>query len=71
MNAIVRDPLNPSSKWWVGSGEAVFHTEDGGVNWYNFPLGLPNATIQQLTLTPKSRYLYAATYGRGIWRTKV
>jgi photosystem II stability/assembly factor-like uncharacterized protein len=71
MNAIARDPLNPRMRWWVGTGEAVFHTEDGGVNWYNFPLGLPPIPIQQLTLTPISRYLYAATFGRGIWRARV
>ncbi len=36
-------------------------------NWYRLGLGLPNASVNDVTPGPDG-YIYAGTHGRGIWR---
>jgi photosystem II stability/assembly factor-like uncharacterized protein len=71
MGAVVYDPADPDVTWFAGSNETVFLTTDAGANWHAWSFGLPNAPVTGLKLMPKHRYLYASTYGRGIWRSKV
>lgn len=73
INAIARHPDAPKSHWFVGTDLGVFGTNNAGHKWYNMtnPLGLPNVPIMDLKAKPLTRYLYAATYGRGIWRLKI
>jgi photosystem II stability/assembly factor-like uncharacterized protein len=72
-NAIALDTDNPTTTWYVGTDVGVFMTTDSGNNWANatVPLGLPNVQVNDLKMNPNTRYLYAATYGRGIWRIQV
>jgi photosystem II stability/assembly factor-like uncharacterized protein len=72
-NAIARDLTNPDRNWYVGTDIGVFFTDDGGLNWYNAtqPLGLPNVAISELKVVSQTRHLYAATFGRGIWRVTI
>jgi len=72
-NAIARDLTNSDRNWYVGTDIGVFFTDDSGLNWYNAtePLGLPNVAISELKLVPQARHIYAATFGRGIWRVTV
>lgn len=70
VNAIARDFDTPGNTWYVGTDVGMFMTNDSGATWSNItqPLGLPNVQINALFAHPQSRYLYAATYGRGVWR---
>ena len=70
---VVRSPAAPDRVWYVGTDVGLFFTDDGGQHWYNYTWsrGLPNVKISDLKVVSSSGYLYAATYGRGIWRTKL
>lgn len=70
LNAVCRDLNAPATTFFVGSDLGVFYTSDGGAHWTDAtqPLGLPNAEVDYLEAVPGTRYLYAATYGRGMWR---
>jgi photosystem II stability/assembly factor-like uncharacterized protein len=69
-NCIARDLDDPINTWWVGCDVGVFQTTDGGASWSNAtrPLGLPNVQVNALQAVPGTRYLNAATFGRGMWR---
>jgi len=70
VNTIARDLIDPERNWFVGTDIGVFFTNDGGFNWYDAtgPLGLPNVAISDLRVVAKTRHVYAATFGRGIWQ---
>lgn len=68
VNAIQRDPYDPDNTWYVATDIGVFMTNTAGATWTNMtlPLKLPNTIVMDLKIG--AGYLYAATYGRGIWR---
>ncbi|MDO8588602.1 MAG: hypothetical protein Q7T82_16360 [Armatimonadota bacterium] len=70
LNTIARDPWDPNKTWYVGNDVGVFQTSDGGVAWYNAtnPLGLPNVQVNDLKAVVGQNNLYAATFGRGMWK---
>ena len=35
--------------------------------WARFGTGLPNASVNDLQLSPDGSYIIAATHGRGLW----
>ncbi|MDK2596939.1 hypothetical protein [Pseudoalteromonas obscura] len=55
---------------FVGTDFGVYHTEDGGESWQPFIHGLPNVAVYRLVLRriEHINYLYAFTYGRGVYR---
>ena len=69
-NTIARDPFDPDNTWYVGTDLGVFRTNDAGATWSNAtePLGLPNVRVNDLEVNAAQGYMYAATYGRGMWR---
>lgn len=72
-NAIARDPSDPLNTWYVGTDIGVFMTDNGGVTWSNAtaPLGLPNVRVNDLEVNATTGFLYAATFGRGIWKISI
>jgi hypothetical protein len=52
----------------VGADVGVFVSRDNGANWYALDQDLPNAIIGQIFWD--ADYLYATTYGRGLWRRR-
>jgi photosystem II stability/assembly factor-like uncharacterized protein len=70
IHSVTRDPRNPASSWLVGTDVGVFYTDDAGLHWFNAtaPLGLPNVMVSRVTAVPSTNSLYAATFGRGLWR---
>lgn len=67
---IERDPWQPSTVWYVANELGVFYTENAGGTWYDMTaeFGLPNVSVRQLSAEPATNRLYAATYGRGMYR---
>lgn len=70
LNCIARDYTSYETMWFVGTDVGVFMTTDGGSTWGNAtaPLGLPNVQVNAIGVSPGTGYLYAATWGRGMWR---
>jgi hypothetical protein len=73
VNAVVEDPANPRSSFYVGTDVGFFVSTDGGATWQNAStnLNLPNVQINDLAYIPGTGYLMAATFGRGLWRIKM
>lgn len=68
VNAVARDPYEVG-RWYVGTDVGVFMTANYGASWTNLTaLGLPNVAVNSLVVDNAGAYLYAATFGRGIWR---
>ncbi len=68
VNAVCFDPYN-ANRWYVGTDIGVFMTGDGGNSYTNVGyLGLPNVHVNALRVSKNKAYIYAATFGRGIWR---
>ncbi|MBE0567846.1 MAG: hypothetical protein IH621_17970 [Krumholzibacteria bacterium] len=72
VNTVTFHPQNPS--WiYVGTDAGVFATEDGGLNWsrttgYPGSEGPSNTKVSDLFWA--GDFLYAATYGRGMYVTR-
>lgn len=68
VNWVVRDPYSPTLVWYAATDLGVYYTDDRGANWYSITeyLGLPNAMVLHLSIS--DNILYAATFGRGMWR---
>jgi len=64
------DPDDPTSTYYVATDVGVFYTTNFGFDWANAtaPLGLPNVAVGDLKAIPGTRTLYAATFGRGMWK---
>jgi photosystem II stability/assembly factor-like uncharacterized protein len=52
----------------VGTDLGVFLSGDGGATWLQLGNGLPLAPIMDLRYHAPTKALYAATFGRGMWR---
>jgi sugar lactone lactonase YvrE len=54
----------------LGTDQGVFTAEAGegaATSWSVLGIGLPNASVNDLTAGPDG-FIYAATHGRGVWR---
>ncbi|MGH3329036.1 MAG: WD40/YVTN/BNR-like repeat-containing protein [Streptomycetales bacterium] len=62
--------LNPGkgNQLYVATDVGVFGTRDGGGKWFRIGEGLPQVPVTELMLHPEGDALFAATYGRGIYR---
>jgi len=57
---------------YVGMNYGVYYTDnDLGDTWIPFNNGLPNVRINELEINSADNKIYAATYGRGLWRSNV
>jgi len=57
---------------YVGMNYGIYYTDNGlGNTWVPFNNGLPNVRINELEINTADNRLYAATYGRGLWRSNV
>ena len=64
-------PPDDAGTLYVGNDAGVYVTTDGGATWSNFSQNLPAAMVVDLVYHTKDKALYAATYGRSIWRIKL
>jgi hypothetical protein len=69
-NAIVVDPMNPSTVY-VGTDIGVWISTDAGSTWTPFGNGLPDAAVFALQIHPTSRLLRVSTGGRGMFELKL
>ncbi|NRD22885.1 T9SS type A sorting domain-containing protein [Winogradskyella litoriviva] len=57
---------------YLGMNYGVYYTDNTlGNTWAQFNNGLPNVRINELEINTADSKLYAATYGRGLWRSSL
>lgn len=67
VNCIVYQKDSPQ-RLYIGTDIGVFYSDYGSAYWQIYGDDLPNVVISDLDINYKTRQLYAATFGRGIWR---
>ena len=53
----------------VGTEVGVYYSTDTGASWHALGTGLPMVPVMDLRVHEPTRTLYAATFGRGMWKT--
>ncbi len=72
VNCIERSMYGPEDTWWVGTDNGVYMTPSEGVFWLNInPLGLPNVQVNDITSVIGNSHMFAATFGRGMWKINI
>lgn len=73
INRIARHPVASNTCWVVATDLGVFITYNGGGKWADItrPKGLPRVEATDIIMQPGTNYMYASTYGRGIWRMTI
>jgi photosystem II stability/assembly factor-like uncharacterized protein len=64
-------PPDDANALYVANDAGVYLTNDGGGSWTNLTRNLPNAMVVDLVYHQGEGMLWAATYGRGIWRIRI
>ena len=54
---------------YLGMNYGVYYIDNTFVNWQPFSNNLPNVIISELEVNTANNKVYAATYGRGLWRS--
>ncbi|MEQ1823855.1 MAG: hypothetical protein ABL949_15210 [Fimbriimonadaceae bacterium] len=73
VNDMERDPWN-AAVYYAATDVGVFMSPDTGSRWYNMnAMGLPNVHVNELWIYDNgaTKYLYAFTFGRGVWRIPI
>ena len=53
---------------FLGTNRGVYVSDGGGADWRRYRVGMPGVPVTRLSFD--QGYLYAATFGRGLWRCK-
>ncbi|MEL6536580.1 MAG: 3-coathanger stack domain-containing protein [Bacteroidota bacterium] len=56
---------------YVGMDVGVYYLDDNLSDWIPFYNELPNVEVTELEIDYANNFIYAATYGRGIWRSNL
>lgn len=64
-------PPDDANALYVANDVGVYVTNDGGNSWTTLTRNMPNVMVVDLVYHQGEGALYAATYGRSIWRIKV
>jgi photosystem II stability/assembly factor-like uncharacterized protein len=68
VSAGIVNPANPNHVV-VGTDLGIFETTNGGTSWQQQNTGLANVSVSDLDLRAADNVLFAATHGRGMYRT--
>ncbi|MCB0702803.1 MAG: T9SS type A sorting domain-containing protein [Ignavibacteriae bacterium] len=58
-------------KLWVGTDIGVYYIDDNISDWVAYNTDLPNVIVTELEINYTYNEIYAATYGRGIWKAEI
>jgi photosystem II stability/assembly factor-like uncharacterized protein len=68
VNTIIQDPVHAHSPIYVGMDVGVWYRNDTMSAWQLYATDLPNVVVSDLEVHVATQRLYAATFGRGLWR---
>lgn len=54
---------------YVGMDVGIYYRDNTLSDWVLFNTGLPNVEIQEIEIDDSENVIYAATYGRGLWKS--
>lgn len=63
--------VDAANNIYVGGDFGVYYRAAGTTNWEPFYNGLPNVPVSDLAINETYDQLYAATFGRGIWKSSL
>jgi photosystem II stability/assembly factor-like uncharacterized protein/PKD repeat protein len=66
-NSVIFD-ANPSNGFYVGTDVGVFYYVQSSGSYLSFNQGIPFVPITEMELDLLGNKIYAATYGRGLWK---
>lgn len=58
-------------KLWIGNDIGVYYIDDKMSEWVAYNTDLPNVIVNELEINYTHNQIYAATYGRGIWKADI
>lgn len=58
-------------KLWIGTDVGVYYIDDDMSDWVIYNTGLPNVIVNELEINYTDNQIYAATFGRGIWKVDI
>ncbi len=70
VNDILQDPEYPNILY-LATDVGVYYSINTGLDWQLLGSTLPLVPVNELALHPESRYLYAATYGRSMYKINI
>ncbi|MCI0507083.1 MAG: hypothetical protein L0Z73_13380 [Gammaproteobacteria bacterium] len=62
---------NDANTIYVGTDVGVFVTNNLGASWLAYDNGIPNCPIHDLHVDESENFLYAATFGRGMYKLNI
>ncbi len=62
---------NSANGLYIGTDIGIYYRDDILNQWLRFSKQLPNTIVNDLEINFKNRQLRAATYGRGLWQSKL
>ncbi|MBM2816923.1 MAG: hypothetical protein HW421_3685 [Ignavibacteria bacterium] len=71
IKTIVHQPNSQRNTLYAGTNHGVYFTDDSSDKWEPFSENLPNGIINELEIQYGTNELFAATYGRGVWKTNL
>ena len=69
VNTIVYENVSDQDRLYVGTDIGVFTKDNLDADWEPYMTGLPNVMIHELEINYAEGKLYAATYGRSVWKS--
>ena len=64
---VVKQDPNDASLLFLGTGETVYASLDGGAHWTALGLNLPHVQVRDLAIDTREGEIVAATHGRSFW----
>jgi photosystem II stability/assembly factor-like uncharacterized protein len=71
MNSITIDKTKTDGSMYAGTFKGVYFRNDSTSKWIPFSNGLPNTLINDMEINYFNKKMYVATYGRGVWVSKL
>jgi len=71
VNTVVAQPNTLENIVYVGTDLGVYYIPDTSSSWLMYSTDLPNVIVSELEIDTMNGEIYAATFGRGVWKASV